>query len=601
MLAVICLLFSQALHAAPGDLDMGFNPNVAGSLLWAVAIQPDGKIVIGGDFGSVGGVVRTNAARLQPDGTPDTGFTASIFPNTVHSIAIQPDGKIILTGDNGIGITRLNYDGTVDGSFHASLFGQVQGTALQADGRIIIFGGFSFTSGVNSGVTKVIARLNADGTEDTVFDPGVFVSGGTPIISSAAFQTDGKVVISGSFSSINGIPRKFIARLSSDGTLESNWAPSRDTMVFSTSIQADGKLVIGGDFFKLGVASGYNPVAQLFPEGSSNPSYLPNANNSVFSTTAQVDGKIIIGGLFNTVKGVTRNAIARLNVDGSLDMGFNANVTSSYSPSYYYTSSAVQGDGKIVIAGNFTAVNGVTRNLVARLDNDPALQSLNVLDTNSVQWLREGASAEAQYVTFDFSNIGNIDWIPIGVGTRIAGGWELNGLSLPAVGHIRARARIPSGFGSRSSGLVEAVTTYNFLPPIQRWKITHLGNPDADDLADPDHDGLLTLAEYGLNLLPETPSQPPTVAVFSYAEGQRLQMYVSRDPTHSDVTVTIEASDNLAGPWMTLATSTLGAPFTGPGYVGGDDATPGVKNVEIRDIVNIFGTNQRWMRSKVSY
>ena len=91
-------------------------------------------------------------------------------------------------------------------------------------------------------------------------------------------------------------------------------------------------------------------------------------------------------------------------------------------------------------------------------------------------------------------------------------------------------------------------------------------------------------------------------SVFAYAEGKRLRMFVPRDPAHNDITVSVEATGDLvAGPWTALATSTLGAPFTGPGYVGGDDATPGVKTVEVRDTVNISSATQRWLRVKVTH
>ncbi len=138
--------------------------------------------------------------------------------------------------------------------------------------------------------------------------------------------------------------------------------------------------------------------------------------------------------------------------------------------------------------------------------------------------------------------------------------------------------------------------------PLQQWKLTHLGDANAPDLGDPDSDGLRTLAEYGLGLLPETPSQPPGASVFTYAEGDRLRMFVPRDPAHNDIAVSVEATGDLvAGPWTPLATSTLGAPFNGPGYISGDDVTPGVKTGEVRDIVNFSSSTQRWLRVKVTH
>src|SRR4029078_8361595 len=113
--------------------------------------------------------------------------------------------------------------------------------------------------------------------------------------------------------------------------------------------------------------------------------------------------------------------------------------------------------------------------------------------------------------------------------------------------------------------------------------------------------GLANLAEYALVLSPTAPSQPPGASVFAYAEGDRLRMFVPRDTTHNDITVSVEATGDLAGPWTALATSTLGTPFTGPGYVGGDNTWPGIKIVEVRDIVNISAATQRWLRVKVTH
>jgi len=115
--------------------------------------------------------------------------------------------------------------------------------------------------------------------------------------------------------------------------------------------------------------------------------------------------------------------------------------------------------------------------------------------------------------------------------------------------------------------------------PLQSWKLTHLGDANAPDLDDPDGDGLQTLAEYGLSLLPETTSQLPGASIFTYTEGDRLRMFVPRDPAHNDITVSVEASSDLVA-WTALATSILGAPFAGPGYVGGDDAMPGRKTLK---------------------
>ena len=88
---------------------------------------------------------------------------------------------------------------------------------------------------------------------------------------------------------------------------------------------------------------------------------------------------------------------------------------------------------------------------------------------------------------------------------------------------------------------------------------------------------------------------------FDYAEGARLRMLLTRDPARNDVTVEVQAGPALAGPWATVASSAFGAPFTGPGYVGGDSASAGLKTVEVRDIVNMNSAAARYLRVKVTH
>ena len=102
---------------------------------------------------------------------------------------------------------------------------------------------------------------------------------------------------------------------------------------------------------------------------SANDGFNPNANNTVNSIAVQAGGKILVGGNFTTIGGVTRNYIARLNPDGSIDASFNPN------PNGYVYSIAVQADGEILVGGNFTTIGGVARNRIARLNPDGSLDT----------------------------------------------------------------------------------------------------------------------------------------------------------------------------------------------------------------------------------
>jgi hypothetical protein len=128
-----------------------------------------------------------------------------------------------------------------------------------------------------------------------------------------------------------------------------------------------------------------------------------------------------------------------------------------------------------------------------------------------------------------------------------------------------------------------------------------LGDINASDLADIEADGLVHLAEYALVLSPVAPNEPPAVTRFVYAEGPRLRMFLTRDPARNDVTIEVQAAGSPAGPWTSLVTSTLGAPFAGAGYVGGDSAGAGLKTVEVRDTVNMTDASARYLRVRATH
>ncbi len=240
-----------------GTLDTSFTAAGAGLNNYpeTLAIQADGKVLLGGPFYTVNGASRLYLGRLNTDGTLDTGFNPSLN-NGVTSVTVQPDGKIVIggvftsvNGTAGINrIARLNADGTLDTSFNSGGSGanaNLLAVVVQGDGKLLL-GGF-FTS-VNGTVANRIARLNADGTLDSAFtSSGAGTNNG---IHSVAVQTDGKVVFGGIFTSVNGMAGiNNFARLNADGTIDPNFnaAGAGANYIFGVAIQADGKVVICGD------------------------------------------------------------------------------------------------------------------------------------------------------------------------------------------------------------------------------------------------------------------------------------------------------------------------------------------------------------------
>jgi len=448
-----------------------FSP-AADDWVYSLAVQADGKVLVGGNFTTLGWQIRNRIGRLNADGTldasfnPGTGGSAFATPS-VYSLAMQADGQILVGGNfytlggqirNNIG--RLNADGTPDNGFNPGAGGSpfanpsVHSLAVQADGKILVGGNFT-TLGEQSRTN--IGRLNADGTLDPSFDPRTHGA-----VNSLVLQADGRILVGGAFATLGGQSRNHIGRLNGDGTLDTSFDPGSDDTVRSLAVQADGKILVGGGFTTLGGQS-RTLLGRLNAAGTLDTSFNPGAggspfaNPSVYSLAVQADGKILVGGNFTTLGGQRRNFVGRLNADGSLDTSFNpgaANIVFSL---------AVQADGKILLGGYFTALGGQERYRIGRLNNtDPATQSL-AFDGSTLTWLRGGTSPEVWRTSFEYSPDGN-SWISLGAGIRIpglpagqAGGWQLTGLALPTNTTFRARGYTVGGYGNASSWLVETV------------------------------------------------------------------------------------------------------------------------------------------------
>jgi uncharacterized delta-60 repeat protein len=367
-----------------GSLDTGFLATGTGvnQGVTALALQPDGKIIIGGYFTTYNGTARNNIARLNADGSLDTGFlnTGAGAESGVRAITRQSDGKIIIGGEftayNGTArdrIARLNADGSLDTGFlntgtGADIF--LDAIALQPDGKILIGGLFTTYNGT---ARNNIARLNANGSLDTNFDPG---TGANRRVNVVALQPDGKILIGGEFVTYNGVGRNDVARLNTNGSLDTGFLNTGTGVggeVIAIAVQPDGKILIGGEFATYN-GTARKGIARLNADGSLDTNFNPGTgvDNYVDAIALQSDGKIIIGGRFTTYNGTNRSSIARLNADGSLDTGF---LSTGTGVDDYVGAIAVQPDGKIIIGGEFTTYNGTARNGIARLNSNGSLDT----------------------------------------------------------------------------------------------------------------------------------------------------------------------------------------------------------------------------------
>jgi uncharacterized delta-60 repeat protein len=450
-----------------GRLDRTLNLSLVGAgvpSVSATAVQPDGKILIGGNFTSVLGVTRNRIARLNADGTLDTAFN----PNAnsfVLTIAVQADGKILAGGlFTGIGGETRNHIARLDAvtgaadSFDPNANDDVYTIVVQPDGKILVGGLFNHhgTPSIGGKLRNCIARLDPVTGMGDSFDPNAFNTNqfNPADVQAIAVQDDGQILVGGHFQFIGGETRNYIARLDATSGAADLFNPTASATVHAIALQKDGKILVGGDFsgaFSIGGQT-RNFMARLNGLSGLADSFDPNANGGVFSIALQSDGKKVVGGNFTTINGVPRNHIARLDGTTGLADGFNPNADS------IVLAIAVQTDGKILAGGDFSTIGGQSRSLFARLTNDTAaLQNLAVTQ-HSVTWTRDGSSPQFYRVDFEYSN-DNVSYTSLGSGTAAGNDWTRTGLNLTTGFnfYIRARGYYRSGEHNGSDSIAESV------------------------------------------------------------------------------------------------------------------------------------------------
>jgi len=307
-----------------GGLDPGFDPGGAvGSsfpYLNVVGIQPSGQVLLGCSFT---GVVSTNLGRLNTNGAVDTAFTFK-SDDTINALAVQTNGAMVVGGffaEVGgaarTGLALLSGDGLLDPMFNpvfkGELFPSVFGMALQKDGKIIVGGSFTNVSGVT---TTNLVRLNTDGTPDTGFKQVSFGSGQlSSAIYAVAVDGQGRILAGGDFGTVNGLVRSNLVRFNRDGTVDGsfNSAAGTDAAINSIVTQTDGKVLVGG-YFTLVNGTPRNFVARLNSNGTLDTTFDPGSGPDavVYSLAAQADGNLLVGGSFTHFDGSPRGGIARL-------------------------------------------------------------------------------------------------------------------------------------------------------------------------------------------------------------------------------------------------------------------------------------------------
>ncbi len=382
-----------------------------GSGIRSIALQSDGKIVLAGNTGPVFGVsaladfsvLRVNSAGILDSSFDQDGIVTTNIGTTdsARKVVIQPDGKILVGGDaytNGnfyhCAVARYNTDGTLDDSFDFDGIAipkvgnqdRCNDIVLQPDGKILMVGVTSLFSADLEGDFLII-RLNSTGSFDNSFGSGGFLTldyGNSAVIATRAIiQTNGKIIVGHHLRSSSSAFFTFVIRINPIGTVDTSFgnngikALGDNYDIRALALQNDGKILVAGS----------NTILRLNANGSSDNTFGVTTPTGVGAIIPQgISQIIVLSDNTLSVSGTSGNSlnerwmmVTRLTENGLLDTSFNN--TGSYSATNFLTncynfSMAYQDDNKIVLGGA-CVLNNVWNSAVFRLKEIPSKPHLD--------------------------------------------------------------------------------------------------------------------------------------------------------------------------------------------------------------------------------
>ncbi len=379
--AVIGVQSEATLRIEDNDTPLGAARGANGSVR-AAAVQPDARILVAGDFDAINGEPRHGVARLHPDLTLDPGFDPGLGPDAaVNSIAVQPDGKILLGGTfatmGGVsrqGIARLNADGTLDGTFDPGRgiwaenrwYAGVDAIALQADGRVVIGGYFTQFDGVPR---NCLVRLGPDGALDQGFHPPIpELDNPYTRVRSLQTRANGDLLVGGAVD-FSGEPALRLAWIDAQGLRRT--PIGLDATLCLGVPRPDGSVVVGGFW------PGWDwRIVRLSADGTLDPGFTPTSVQPLRflqppALAYRHDGTAIMALLEPMWENAPRHLV-RLLADGGIDPACPPLPVAN---DYIRVILALPGD-RLLVGGDFTQIGGITRLRLATLEADLTLSGL---------------------------------------------------------------------------------------------------------------------------------------------------------------------------------------------------------------------------------
>lgn len=385
----MAILFGQNIVLDPNfNVQNGFSFSGAGLATHSLLIQPDNKILVGGQFSHYNNINRNRLLRIFSDGIGEgTSFITGLgFNNIVRDIGLQSNGNIIAVGDfssfnstNRNRIACLFANGSLNTQFNYQVGANSSIWTVSIDNlnRVVIGGTFgSYDNASRSRIT----RLLSNGLQEA----NVFGSGFNDVVYTIKHDNENKILVGGAFTIYNTFFAGRIVRLQSNGSLDTTFTSGSgfNGPVYAIATTNDNKIYVGGDFSTYNGTS-IHKIARLNNDGTLDASFNPGniaANGSIRALAIHSDGKVVLGGEFTTFNGVPFNRIVRLNTDGSIDTNFN--IGSGFNDTVL--SLQVDVDNRILAAGHFATFNGLSSSRIARLV-DTSL-SVDTMDSTKLSY-----------------------------------------------------------------------------------------------------------------------------------------------------------------------------------------------------------------------